>query len=144
MELLRPVVVQCYGLWSICPVWACPWAKNLPNLLSLCSRLHKIHISETAGRNYVDLYIVVLHYDHFDGLVQERCNSSVLGMELHLSCTNPSICLFSPYGLAHGPNTWVEHISSLKVLHHLPPNQFNLNLLNVYLCSVVILATWAH
>ena len=30
--------------------------------------------------------------DHFDGLVQERCNSSALAMELHLSCTNPSIC----------------------------------------------------
>ena len=26
-----------------------------------------------------------------DALVQERCNSSALGMELHLSCTNPSI-----------------------------------------------------
>ena len=27
----------------------------------------------------------------FDGLVQERCNSSVLAMELRLSCTNLSI-----------------------------------------------------
>ena len=25
------------------------------------------------------------------GLVQERCNSSALAMELRLSCTNPSI-----------------------------------------------------
>ena len=29
---------------------------------------------------------------HIDGLVQERRNSSALAMELHLSCTNPSIC----------------------------------------------------
>ena len=28
---------------------------------------------------------------HIDGLVQERCNSSALAMELRLSCTNPSI-----------------------------------------------------
>ena len=28
---------------------------------------------------------------HIEGLVQERCNSSALAMELHLSCTNPSI-----------------------------------------------------
>ena len=28
---------------------------------------------------------------HIDGLVQERHNSSALAMELHLSCTNPSI-----------------------------------------------------
>ena len=29
---------------------------------------------------------------HFDGLVQERRNSSALAMELRLSCSNPSIC----------------------------------------------------
>ena len=28
---------------------------------------------------------------HVDGLVQERRNSSVLAMELRLSCTNPAI-----------------------------------------------------
>ena len=27
--------------------------------------------------------------EYFDGLVQERHNSSALAMELHLSCTNP-------------------------------------------------------
>ena len=36
--------------------------------------------------------------DHFDGLVQERRNSSVLAkaMELRLSCTNPSILCMCP------------------------------------------------
>ena len=29
---------------------------------------------------------------HFDGLVQERRNSSALAMELRISCINPSIC----------------------------------------------------
>ena len=29
--------------------------------------------------------------DYFDGLVQERRNSSALAMALRLSCTNPSI-----------------------------------------------------
>ena len=29
--------------------------------------------------------------EDIDGLVQERCNSSALAMELCLSCTNPSI-----------------------------------------------------
>ena len=31
---------------------------------------------------------------HMDGFVQERCNSSALAKELHLSCTNPSTCGF--------------------------------------------------
>ena len=37
-----------------------------------------------------------------DGLVQERCNSSALAMELRLSCTNPSMWSVYPYssGLA--------------------------------------------
>ena len=26
---------------------------------------------------------------HIDGLVQERCNSSAIAMELHVPCTNP-------------------------------------------------------
>ena len=37
-----------------------------------------------------------LSYDHppeqIDGLMQERCNSSALAVELHLSCINPSKC----------------------------------------------------
>ena len=28
-----------------------------------------------------------------DGLMQERCNSITNALELHLSCTNPSVCL---------------------------------------------------
>ena len=34
-------------------------------------------------------------WDYADGLVQERLNSSVLAMELHLFCTNPSMCIMS-------------------------------------------------
>ena len=33
----------------------------------------------------------VYYQEHFDGLVQERCNSTALAVELRLSCTNPSI-----------------------------------------------------
>ena len=32
-------------------------------------------------------------WNHLDGLVQERRNSSALAMELRLSCANPSIPL---------------------------------------------------
>ena len=34
---------------------------------------------------------------HFNALVQERRNSSGSAMELHFSCTNPSICWFCGY-----------------------------------------------
>ena len=52
MELSRPVVVHCYAHLPICPVWACPWAKNLSNLPQIGSRLCGSHISETAGWIY--------------------------------------------------------------------------------------------
>ena len=44
---------------------------------------------------YYRLLRLVLKEDkNFDGLVQERCNSRVLTMELCLSCTNPFISSF--------------------------------------------------
>ena len=44
VQLSRPVVVHCHGHLPICPIWACPWDKNLSNLPQIGSR----HISETA------------------------------------------------------------------------------------------------
>ena len=48
VELSRSVGVHCYGHMPICPIWACPWAKNLSNLPQIGSRLCGTHISETA------------------------------------------------------------------------------------------------
>ena len=45
-----------------------------------------------AGDNFMLSTVHWLQTEHFDGLMQERCNSSALAMELRLSCTNPSIC----------------------------------------------------
>ena len=45
-------------------------------------------------------YVIATHQDlgahikHADDLVQERRNSSALAMELHLYCTNPSMCSY--------------------------------------------------
>ena len=52
VELSRPVVVHCHGHLPICPIWACPWAKNLSNLAQIGSRLCGTHISETTGCIY--------------------------------------------------------------------------------------------
>ena len=49
VELSRPVVVHRHGHLPICPKWACPWPKNLSNLVQIGSRLCGTHISETAG-----------------------------------------------------------------------------------------------
>ena len=43
--------------------------------------------TEHAEHPWTWLYLL----EHIDGLVQERCNSSALAMELRLSCTNPLI-----------------------------------------------------
>ena len=49
VELSRPVVVHCHGRLPICPIWTCPWAKNLSNLPQIGSRLCGTHVSETVG-----------------------------------------------------------------------------------------------
>ena len=45
---------------------------------------------------------------YFDGLAQERRNSSALAMELRLSCTNPSIYALGPFSL-----TWFNFNPSM-------------------------------
>ena len=52
VELSRPVGVHCHGHMPICPIWACPWVKNLSNLPQIGSKLCGTHISETAGWIY--------------------------------------------------------------------------------------------
>ena len=52
VELSRPLVVHCHSHLPICPIWACPWAKNLSNLPQIGSKLCGTHISETAGWIY--------------------------------------------------------------------------------------------
>ena len=53
-----------------------------------------IWIRHVTGQAYFCLSDWINHI-HIDGLVQERQNSSVLAMELRLSCTNPSTCAFA-------------------------------------------------
>ena len=52
------------------------------------------------------IYFSQVNATHFDGLVQERCNSSALAMELHLSCTNPSTYALELGLSCTNPSTW--------------------------------------
>ena len=50
----------------------------------------------TAAENKKNTPTVLLYaIYHIDGLMQERCNSSALAMELRLTCIKPSICFSS-------------------------------------------------
>ena len=85
---------------------------------------HHIHHSGQgsgiAHKGYLDL-------QHFDGLVQERCNSSVLAMELGVSCTNPSIWLFN---LDYDPeNRLLQSIKNTCVTSQCRASKINLSLL---------------
>ena len=51
--------------------------------------------SLTMDNNSQAMPILVRQHLHIDGLVQERCNSSALAMDLSLSCANPSIWVWS-------------------------------------------------
>ena len=62
-------------------LWWCP-------TLSICY-MEKL---ESAGGVHGNQRWLFWFYYDIDGLVQERCNSSALAKELHLSCTIPSIC----------------------------------------------------
>ena len=64
--------------------------------LFLCILKHQLNRACHPSGHYWDYNPDALSYNqvtaaHFDGLVQERHNSSPLAMELHLSCTKPLI-----------------------------------------------------
>ena len=49
VELSRPLIVHSHSHFPICPIWACPWTKKLPNLAQIGSRHCGTQISETTG-----------------------------------------------------------------------------------------------
>ena len=77
VELSRPLVVHCHGHLPICPIWACPWAKNLSNLPQIGSRFCGSHISETAGWMYP-----ISSFVDLSGPVVVHCHSYLPNMGL--------------------------------------------------------------
>ena len=64
----------------------CPSSSTVTVSTPFSTTLTRKHTNEEWGHQNEDP-----PWSYFDGLVQERCNSSALAMELHLSCRNPSI-----------------------------------------------------
>ena len=57
----------------------------------------------------LNITLILCRTGHFDGLVHDRHNSSVLAMELHLSCNNPLI--YFAYVCVHRHHMNFMHIN---------------------------------
>ena len=85
------------------------------NLQCQCGRRRMV----TVRRGDSDfLTLVMLMSLYFNGLVQERHNSSALAMELRLSCANPSICESIDFKFAS------DYLAKLALCSHKPINDF--------------------
>ena len=108
--------ISAYRYWSLIGLAHVPsptGEDECPNRLSVCHQMPKRQLTAWVTRFWcrcLDTYPVynswcLSQWEHevcwwegwenhpeccIDGLVQERCNSSGLATELHLSCTNPS------------------------------------------------------
>ena len=85
-------------MFSLICVWVNGWVNNRE---AGDLRCHRVHHDVTVMVKLVSSYstaFILHHCYHTEGLVQERCNSSALSMELHLSCTNPSIWTMIDWG----------------------------------------------
>ena len=72
----------------------------MQGFIHLCRYNHKwIYILKIYPKLGLSSYQVMNLIVYFDGLVQERCNSSALAMDFHLSCTKP---LISGYNATDG------------------------------------------
>ena len=63
-------------------------------------------------------------HEHFDGLMQMRCNSSALTMELHLFCIRSSTCSDSR------PNQLVQTVGLYWALFGCSPNLYSTNMIS--------------
>ena len=73
------------------PGMTSPVGKRVP-VGQICNRLQAQMDSETGTTS-----TPLSPRRHVDGLMQGRCNSSALAMELLISCTNPSMCAPAPH-----------------------------------------------
>ena len=76
---------------------------------TLCSKTTFLVVTVTISikvvRNHIFvesyIYVEVGNTNHFNGSVQERCNSIANAMELRLSCTKTSICYLTSTKIWH-------------------------------------------
>ena len=94
---------------------------------------------------------MVIHLQlQIEGLVQERCNSSALAMELCLSCTNPSRCPLILMNAFVKSNISYESVNISTIYVHLPHYILHFELPPGHLCKVLVsktikmLTSWRH
>ena len=127
----RPVVVHCHGHLPICPIWACPWTKNLSNLAQIGSRLCGTHISETTGWIYP-----IWSFMDLSGPVVVQCHS-------YLPICPIWACPWAKNlsnQAALGPH-FAEPIS-LKPLDGFIPFEVLWNCLDLQLCNIMVIWPW--
>ena len=78
------------NFFSLFMIWH-QWVNTHDRYLWFTMRCHQKSISLHAKGIWIISSTGFL-CSHFDGLVQERCNSIANTLELRLSCTNPLIC----------------------------------------------------
>ena len=80
--------------WCLCIKTRCLFNSVMLLTQGICSEADIIG-SDFDGSMKMSYQFKNYHYkDQINGLVQERCNSSALAMELSLSCTDPSSWLW--------------------------------------------------
>ena len=94
-QYLSHDVFRTHGLWS--KVFGfqrkSQQTKCTFDSLSICIGIFfTMKIFRFVTWNHTYLVLPFLPLSYFDGLVQERNNSTANALELRLSCTNPSIC----------------------------------------------------
>ena len=79
-------------------VWVSKLQTCFPMPLHLLNSTSNRHVQLICSYLFISYYSewlwTELAVHHIDGLVQERWNSTANALELHLSCTNPSIFVF--------------------------------------------------
>ena len=85
LKIWLSTFIYCLTFYVCNPLSSPSWPRTLPGLADYPPNGMRSSVARMGGG------IEIPDLDHCDGLVQERCNSSALAMELGLSCANPLI-----------------------------------------------------
>ena len=128
-----PVILRPVG-WQLAIACCTMPAASVTDDVNFIQLSHRLPVTRHIWQTYEQCYVSFI--DHIYGLVQERHNSSVLAMELRLSCTNPLIFV-GPLiwevwrgcnkkqirsWWRHQINHFLRHLPSMRRIHRSPVN----------------------
>ena len=122
-------------------LWVFILHRGLFSTLPISSHMLKI-ITQLLHKYKTIMQVMHTLLSYVNRLVQERCNSSAIAMELHLPCTKPLMCSCCKMTMKTSPCCWTGWYLGWMFWHHL--TRWNNHFYGITIIFKMLLTTWGH